>query len=64
MKSLMKIEVWHESEDTMRKLYKELKERGFIVAHPYYTNGYGAPINYAGPSAYYPAPTEGEIDGE
>jgi len=64
---ISKIEVYIKEEDDAQHVAAELKNRGYDVTGPYYTNGYGAPRNYAGMHEQpvdYPFINEGEIDGE
>lgn len=66
---ILTVKVWTEDEDKASALVKELKSRCFEVQGPMYTNGYGAPVNHpmdngCCKSPHYPAPTEGEVDGD
>ena len=45
---ISKIEIYVQKEDDAQHLAAEMKDRGHDVTGPYYTNGYGAPRNYAG----------------
>jgi len=66
MSKIMKIEIFIKDENEAQDLACELRDRGLDL-NIFYTNGYGAPRQYAGLSdelPNYPAPSEGEIDGD
>ncbi len=59
-----KIELYIEDEDQAKTMADEMRHRGIVVVGPYYSSGYGAPINYHRkaknqPDADYPDGDEG-----